>query len=80
MAPSFLALQPHPRALIPSLLTWWCLGHQVPIACFLAPAARCTHTRCVRALWQAAPSLPSSRGGSSAPCLLLLPAQASRGR
>lgn len=41
MAPSFCALQPHLRSLHPSLLTWWCLEHQVPIACFAVqlPAA-----------------------------------------
>lgn len=79
MAPPFHALQPHPRSLS-LILTLRCLGHRVPIACFLAPSACCTRAPCTPALRQAAPSLPSSRGGSSAPCLLLLPAQASRGR
>ena len=49
--------------------------------CPAAPLPSCTPACCARALRQAAPSpLPPSRGGSSAPCLLLLPTPASRGR
>lgn len=74
MAPSSCALHP-------SLLTWWYLGHQVPIACFSVPAACCT-TRFGPALWQAAPSLPTGAAPQLhfVPCLLWLPTQASRGR
>lgn len=45
MAPSFGAHQPYPMPSSASL-TGRCLGPWVPIACCLAPAARCTHSYC----------------------------------